>query len=179
MGKISAGFFMSLDGVAQAPEQWHFPYFNEEMEAVVGAQMAAVDTLLLGRRTYQEWAQFWPTQEGELADYMNKTPKLVVSSSLDKAEWQNTTILSGDVAGQLAELKRQDRHLGINGSIRLVRWLVRERLLDELSLLIHPIVLGEGTRLFGDDGSRAPLRLISTTTLSTGVIHAVYGPAEE
>jgi dihydrofolate reductase len=172
--------FVSLDGVAEAPEQWHFPYFNEEMEAVVDGNMAAADTLLLGRHTYEQWAAFWPEQSGQLADYMNHTPKVVVSTTLKQVDWQNSTVISGDVGAEITRLKQQPgQNIGVNGSITLVRWLLRERLLDELSLLVHPIVLGSGRRLFGDDGDRTPLALLSSKTLSTGVLSVVYAPADQ
>ena len=112
MRKIVAGLFISLDGVFEAPDQWHFPYFNDEMGEAVGSQMAAADTMLLGRVTYQEFAGFWPHQgsDVELADQMNNTPKVVVSTTLDAVdEWQNSTLINGNVAEELTALKRQPR----------------------------------------------------------------------
>ncbi|HEY2764499.1 MAG TPA: dihydrofolate reductase family protein [Pseudonocardiaceae bacterium] len=99
MRKIVAGLFVSLDGVVGAPDQWHFPYFNEEMGEVVGSGMAAADTMLLGRLTYQEFAGYWAGKgsDVEMADYMNNIPKVVVSTTLDTVEWQNSTLISGDV----------------------------------------------------------------------------------
>ena len=104
MRKIVAGLFISLDGVVEAPDQWHFPYFNDEMGEAVGSQMAAADTMLLGGVTYQEFAGYWPQQgdDVEFADLMNNTPKLVVSTTLDSVEWQNSTLINGDVAEELA-----------------------------------------------------------------------------
>jgi dihydrofolate reductase len=99
MRKVVASFFISLDGVVEAPQNWHFPYFNDEMGAVVGEAIAASDAFLLGRRTYEEWAAFWPTEaaaESPMAGPMNATPKHVVSTTLDKVEWQNSTLLEGD-----------------------------------------------------------------------------------
>src|SRR5688500_6025358 len=111
MRKIVAGLFISLDNVYEAPDKWHFPYFNDEMGAAVDEQMAASDTMLLGRVTYQEFAGFWPDKtaaEIDIADYMNNTPKLVVSNTLTSvAEWQNSTLISGDVNAELTRLKQQ------------------------------------------------------------------------
>lgn len=179
MRKITAGLFISLDGVAEAPDTWHFPYFNDEMGAAVDAQAAASDTMLLGRNTYQLFAGYWPHQpaDAEGAEMMNNTPKLVVSTTLDKVdEWQNSVLLAGDPIEELTKLKDQPgKNLNIVGSIILVRSLLRAKVLDELNLLIHPIAVGHGTRLF-DEGEPIPLELVSETTFSTGVLHAVYRP---
>ena len=154
MRKIVAGLFISLDGVFEAPDQWHFPYFNDEMGEAVGSQMAAADTMLLGRVTYQEFAGFWPHQgsDVELADQMNNTQKVVVSTTLDAVdEWQNSTLINGNVAEELTALKRQPgKDIGITGSGTLIRSLLHDDLLDELRLLVHPIVVGGGKRLFID-----------------------------
>jgi dihydrofolate reductase len=176
MGSINAGLFVALDGVVEAPQTWHFEYFNDEMGAAVGAMMGGNDAMLLGRNTYDEFASFWP--DADPADpttaQMNGTPKYVVSSTLRKADWENSTVVSGDVKAELLKLK-QDRQLGVTGSATLVRWLLQERLIDELHLLVHPVVVGAGKRLF-EPGEKIPLRLIGSTTFSTGVLHLVYGP---
>jgi dihydrofolate reductase len=179
MRKIVAGLFMSLDGVVEAPDKWHFPYFNDEMGAAVGEQMAANDTMLLGRRTYQEFASYWPQQDSsvEPADFMNGTPKLVVSTTLGPdLEWENSTLV-GDVS-ELVKIKEQDgRNIGITGSPTLVRSLLAEGLLDELTLLVHPIVIGSGKRLFQDMAGQVPLTLLDAATFRTGVQKLTYGPA--
>src|SRR5262245_4550568 len=169
MGKIQAGLFISLDGVIESPETWHFPYFNDEMGAVVGAMMSEQDAMLLGRQTYDEFAAYWPNADpaDPTTAQMNGTPKYVVSSTLDKAEWENSSVISGEVYRQLGELKA-DKTLGISGSATLVRSLLREGLLDELHLLVHPIVVGAGKRLF-DGGEQVRLRLVDSATFSTGV----------
>ncbi len=181
MRKIVAGLFISLDGVFEAPDQWHFPYFNDEMGEAVGAQMAAADTMLLGRVTYQEFAGFWPQQgdDVEFADVMNNTPKLVVSTTLDSVdEWQNSTLVTGDVADELTAIKQQPgKDIAITGSGTLVRSLLRDGLLDELRLLVHPIVVGSGKRLFTDSGDQTPLELVDSKTFSTGVLSLTYRPA--
>lgn len=181
MRKIVAGEFLSLDGVMEAPNEWHFPYFNDEMGQAVGGQMAEADTMLLGRRTYQEFAAAWPDRPSDEpgADFMNNTPKLVVSRTLDTVEWQNSSLIKGDVVEELTKLKRQPgKNIGISGSATLVRWLLRQGLLDELRLLVHPIVVGSGKRLFQDVDDRVPLKLVDSKTFSTGVLYLTYGPAE-
>jgi len=180
MRKIVAGLFISLDGVFESPEQWHFPYFNDEMGEAVGAQMADSDCMLLGRVTYEEFASYWPSQTregeaGEMADFMNDTPKYVVSSTLNAAEWKNTTLIDGNNAVEaLTTLKQQPgKDISITGSGTLVRTLLRDRLLDELRLLVHPIAVGHGKRLF-DGSDQIPLTLADSKTFSTGVLALTY-----
>lgn len=180
MRKIVAGLFISLDGVVESPDQWHFPYFNDEMGAAVDAVMTAADTMLLGRQTYQEFASYWPNQTSDvpLADYMNDIPKLVVSTTLATVAWQNSTLIKGDVAEELTRLKQlPGKNISITGSGTLVRSLLRDNLLDELSLLVHPIVVGRGKRLFDDMGAQVALKLVDSRTLSTGVLSLTYAPA--
>ncbi|NUT42002.1 MAG: dihydrofolate reductase [Thermoactinospora sp.] len=178
MRKITAGLFISLDGVVEAPETWHFPYFNDEMGQAVGAQMEAADAMLLGRRTYEEFAAFWPNQDPEkdpLAEKMNSARKYVVSTTLTAPTWQNTEVIG---LADLAALKRrQGRNLSVVGSGTLVVSLLREGLLDELDLLLHPIVVGSGKRLFDDAGEQIPLRLTTSATFSTGVLNLIYEKA--
>jgi dihydrofolate reductase len=180
MRKIVAGLFVSLDGVVESPEQWQFPYFNDEMGQALGAQMAASDTLLLGRRTYQEFAAFWPGRGSDdpIGAYMNNTPKLVVSTTLDTVEWHNSTLLGGDVIEELGKLKQQPgSNINVTGSITLVRSLLRDGLLDELGLLVCPIVVGGGKHLFDDWSQQLPLNLQDSKTFSTGVLSLTYAPA--
>jgi dihydrofolate reductase len=176
MGSINAGLFIALDGVVEAPQTWHFDYFNDEMGAAVGAMMGGNDAMLLGRHTYDEFASFWPGADpaDPTTAQMNGTPKYVVSSTLEQADWENSTVVNGDVKAELLTLK-QDKQLGVTGSGTLVRWLLQEGLIDELHLLVHPVVVGAGKRLF-EPGEKIPLRLIDSTTFSTGVLHLVYGP---
>jgi len=179
MRKIVASFFISLDGVVEAAHEWHFPYFNEEMAAIVGESIAASDAMLLGRITYQAFASFWPTvdpAQEPVAAYMNDTPKYLLSRTLDHADWKNTTLLTGDAATEIARLKEQSgKNIAVTGSATLVRFLLANDLLDELNLLVHPIVLGKGQRLF-DEGLHQPLELVSAKTLSTGVLSLIYRP---
>ncbi|MDR2987039.1 MAG: dihydrofolate reductase family protein [Nocardiopsaceae bacterium] len=178
MGTIKAGLFISLDGVVEAPNTWHFPYFNDEMGAAVGALMAGQDAMLIGRNTYDEFAGFWPTADpaDPVTTQMNSTRKYVVSTTLQNPTWENCTVVSGDVKSELTRLK-QDQHLGTTGSGTLVRWLLEQDLLDELHLLMHPLVVGKGKRLF-EDGNQIALRLVSSTTFTTGVLHLVYASAD-
>jgi dihydrofolate reductase len=178
--KIKSNFFISLDGVVESPDQWHFSYFDDEMGAAVGAGFATADAMLMGRVLYEEWAAYWPEHADEpFGDVMNSMPKYVVSASLPAASWQNTEILSGDVAGKVAELKARDGgDIAMSGSATTVRWLLRHGLLDELNLLVHPIVVGGGlARLFPPDEPRVPLELRSAQTFKTGVLNLSYAPA--
>jgi len=180
--KIVAGLFISLDGVYEAPGEWHFPYFNDEMGEAVQSQIDATDTMLLGRVTYQEFASYWPHQSNDevpLADHMNNTPKVVVSETLDSLDWQNSTLIKGNVVEELTRLKQQPgKNIGITGSGTLVASLLRAGLLDELRLLVHPIVVGKGKRLFATEGEARGLRLADAQTFSTGVLYLTYTPAE-
>lgn len=179
MGKIVSSFFISLDGVVESPDQWHFPYFNDEMGQAVGDAIGAAKGLLMGRVLYQEWAEYWPKSTDEpFATFINNTPKYVVSHSLDDVTWHNSTLVSGDVAARLREIKDgTDGVIGMSGSATLVRWLLANKLLDELNLLVHPIVVGKGQRLFEDTPTH-PLRLLSQQAFSTGVLNLTYAPAE-
>ncbi|KGN31518.1 pyrimidine reductase [Knoellia sinensis KCTC 19936] len=181
MGSITSSLFISLDGVIESPEKWHFPYFNDEMGAVVGEQMGKADATLIGRQTYDEFASYWPTADPEdpFTQAMNGGKKYVVSSTLEEATWENTTIVRGGSNGEAkAELEslKAEQNLGTTGSATLVRWMLEQGLVDELHLLVHPIVVGEGKKLFAD-GETVPLTLVSSSTFSTGVVHLVYAPA--
>jgi dihydrofolate reductase len=181
--KVIASEFVSLDGVMESPDKWHFPYFNDEMGEAIGAAMSRADALLLGRATYEEWAAYWPNQnpdESEISGYMNDTPKYVVSTTLEEPlEWQNSTLIKGNVAEEIATLKRQPgKDIGIVGSGTLVRSLLRENLLDELNLMVHPIVLGRGKRLFEEGGAQKALELVDSKTFSTGVVNLTYQLAQ-
>jgi dihydrofolate reductase len=177
MGFIKSSLFISLDGVIEAPETWHFPYFNDEMGAVVGAMMAEADATLLGRETYDAFAGYWPDADPDdpTTAAMNGARKYVVSNTLTEAIWENSSVVGGDVKAALTTLK-EDTRLSTTGSATLVRWLLEQGLVDELHLLVHPIVVGHGKKLFAD-GQTVPLELVSATTFTTGVLHLVYAPA--
>ena len=180
MRKIKSNFFISLDGVVESPDKWHFPYFDDEMGAAVGAGFATADALLMGRVLYQDWAAYWPEHADEpFGDVMNSIKKYVISNSLQAAEWQNTEIISGNIAQKLAGIKAQDGgDIAMSGSPTTVRWLLHEGLLDELNLLVHPIVVGGGlARLFPPDEPSIPLELRSAQTFKTGVLNLSYARA--
>ena len=178
MRQIAAGLFVSLDGVVEAPEKWTGPYFNDQVGQAVGALMAQNDALLLGRVTYQGFAAAFGGQSGGMADQMNHTPKYVVSSTLASADWQNSTLISGNVAGQISDLKQQPgMNIGMSGSSVLVSWLLRHGLLDRLDLLVFPLVLGSGKRLFSEPDGQVSLTLTGSEAFSTGVVHLSYIPA--
>jgi len=176
MRKIVAGLFISLDGVIEDANEWTGPWFNAEVGQAVGSMIAAQDAMLLGRVTYDAFAAHWPHQTGEMADTMNGTAKYVVSGTLKSADWQNTTVIPRDhAAEQIAELKRQPgKNIGMTGSGTLVSWLLREGLLDELHLLVFPVVLGHGKRLFADPGGKVPLKLTGSAAYETGVLNLTY-----
>ena len=141
--------------------------------------MAGADTILLGRRTYEEFAAYWADKGSEVdfADQINNTPKLVASTTLESVGWQNSTLIRGDVATELMRLKQEPgKDISITGSGTLVRSLLRDKVLDELRLLVHPIVVGTGKRLFPDGADRVPLKLLDSRTLSTGVLYLTYEP---
>jgi dihydrofolate reductase len=178
MRKVIASLFVSLDGVMEKPETWHFPYFNDEMGRAIGQAMSSADAFLLGRRTYEEWAAFWPTQspeENPMAAAITGMPKFVASTTLDEVTWQNSTLLGEDVAGEVEKLKQQPgKDIVVSGSATLVRSLLRDSVLDELRLMIHPVVVGSGRRLFENGEVQSPLELIESETFSTGVLNLTY-----
>ena len=181
MRKVVSGLFISLDGVVESPDQWQFDYFNDEMMAAMGAHIGAEDTVLLGRVTYQEWAPYWPTSTDEpYASHINNTPKYVFSTTLDKVEWKNSTLVKGSLAEEIARLKQQPgKNIGVSGSPTLVRSLLQNDLLDELTLMIHPVIVGKGKRLFKEGDDLKKLRLVSSYTTRTGVSFLTFLPLKE
>ncbi len=177
MRRIIVGEFITLDGVVESPENWNFPYFNDEMGQAVGSLMAAADTLLLGRVTYQTFAGAFSGagSEDPVAAQMNSVDKVVVSTTLPSADWENSTLISDNVVREIKKLKkRRGKDIAVNGSITLVQSLLREGLVDELNLLVHPTAVGTGRRLFEEGVEQIPLKLVSSATFSTGVLHVVY-----
>jgi dihydrofolate reductase len=185
MRTISAGLFISLDGVVEAPDQWHFPYFNDEMGAAVDATLGKADTMLFGRKTYDSFAGAWPDREaaGEedahFAKVLGDARKIVVSNQELEFTWRNSEQLQGDLVEAVTALKNEpgDGNIAMSGSVSVVRQLLAAGLLDELHLLVHPIAVRNGMRLF-DEGEPIPLKLISSQTFETGVLNLVYAPAE-
>jgi dihydrofolate reductase len=183
MRKVIASEFVSLDGVVESPDKWHFPYFNDEMGDAIGAAMATSDAMLMGRVLYEEWAAFWPKQdpdENPVAARMNGVRKYVVSTTLEEPlEWENSTLIGDNFAEEISKLKEQPgKDISISGSPTLVRSLLEEDLLDELRLMVHPILVGSGKRLFEDGGDQKALQLVDSKTFSTGVLYLTYRPAQ-
>jgi dihydrofolate reductase len=196
MRKVIVNEFMSLDGVVQAPGAagedttggfehggWHLRYFDELAQQRVLEGIVGAGGFLLGRRTYEIFAAYWPNaseEEQVIAEPLNTKPKYVASSTLPgPLEWQNSTVLEGDVAEAVAALKQDDdEDLHVIGSTQLVQTLIEHDLVDEFRLMIDPLVLGGGKRLFPDDGALRPLRLVDSQATTTGAILATYAPAE-
>lgn len=178
MRKVVASEIMSLDGVVGSPEKWSFQFHNDQMEEAISEAMAASDSMLLGRVTYEGFAAFWPSQTEDqgFAGYMNNTPKYVVSRTLEEPlEWQNSTLIKGDAAEEITRLKQQPgKDISITGSGTLVRSLLQDDLLDELRVMVHPIVVGSGKRLFEEGDDKMVLRLVDMKTFSTGVVYLTY-----
>jgi dihydrofolate reductase len=196
MRKVIVNEFMSLDGVAQAPGAadedpsggfghggWHMQYMQDERaQKWVVASIAEAGGFLLGRRTYEIFAAYWPNapeEEQVIAEPLNGKPKHVVSTTLtEPLEWQNSKLVEGEVAAAVAALKQADGgDLHVIGSTELVRSLIEHDLVDELRLMIDPVMLGGGKSIFQDDGSVRPLRLLDGQVTDTGAILARYAPA--
>lgn len=202
MRKITAGMFISLDGVVEDPQNWHFPYFNDEMGEAVQGQMGTADTMLFGHSTYAGFAEAWPEREAAggpdagMARHFGDIRKIVVSHSDLEFTWRNSEQLrfdtaspgipSGVAVGRRAGLieavtalkQTEGGDIGMSGSVSVVRQLLAAELIDELHLLVHPIVLRAGQRLFDEGDAPIPLELLRSATFKTGVVHLVYGPGE-
>jgi dihydrofolate reductase len=188
MARIIVTEFVSLDGVMEDPggaEDFEYGGWTFEIDrGDEGNQFKldetmATEALLLGRRTYEGFAASWPSREGEFADKFNSMPKYVVSSTLKDPDWNNTTVLDGDVVEEVSKLKReQPGDLVVHGSAQLVQALVDNDLVDELRLMVFPVVLGKGKRLFGDTSGKKPLALAESRTVGDGVAILIYRPVE-
>jgi dihydrofolate reductase len=179
MRKVYAGLFSSIDGVVQAPNEWQ-PAFDEEMGAALSRMLDGQDAVLLGRVTFTEFAGYWPTSTDEpFASWINATQKYVASTTLDSvAQWPNSTLIKGPVPDFVAQLREQDGGtIGVTGSPSLVRSLIEAGLLDELTLMISPVVAGGGRkRLFPDDAAPARFELAEAQPTSSGAVIATYRP---
>jgi dihydrofolate reductase len=179
MRKLSAWLYITLDGVVEAPENWVMP--DDEMFEEQTAAYAASDALLLGRRTYEVFAASWPQRGSDVpnADWMNNTQKYVASTTLESPEWQNTTVLEGDVSEAVSRLKQEDgQTITLNGSATLLLSLLRTELVDELRLFLHPVVVGSGHRLFENGEDLGALKLADCHAYDNGVVSLTYQPTE-
>jgi dihydrofolate reductase len=177
MRKLNAWLFVTLDSVIESPENWVIA--DDDMFGAMEADYAKSDALLLGRRTYETFAASWPQRGSEIpnADWMNNTRKYVASTTLEAPEWNNTTVIEGDVAEAVTRLKAEDgKDIMVNGSGALVRTLMRDHLLDELRLFVHPVVVGSGIRLFDDESDPVELALVHSHAYDNGVVSLTYQP---
>ena len=187
MGKIVVTEFVSLDGVMEDPGGaedfkyggWTFEIWRgDEGDKFKLDEAKASDALLLGRKTYEGFADAWPKRSGEFADKFNDMPKYVVSSTIGDPEWANTTVLRGDVAEEVSKVKEeQDGEIVVHGSAQLVRALLEHDLVDEMRLMVFPVVLGTGKQLFGETSDKKPLTLTDSRTIGDGVAILIYEPA--
>jgi dihydrofolate reductase len=179
MRKIVVTEFLSLDGIMENPA-WTFPYWNDEIAAFKNEERDASDALLLGRVTYQEFATVWPKIKPEkdpFAPFMNSVRKYVVSTTLDKVEWNNSVLIKGNLVEEVNNLKQQDgQDIAVHGSATLAQTLLQHDLVDSLRLLVYPVVVGEGKRLFKDRSELKRLKLVESNTSSTGVAMLAYQP---
>ena len=179
MRKIISGMFMTLDGVIEAPETWNPPYYDDELNQAVLPQLTAADTHLYGRRSYELFrAVFTGPSAPPHAEMMTSTPKVVVSATLDNPGWGPTTVIRRDVATELTKLKQEPGgNISVGASGTLVRFLLAEGLLDELQLLVHPVVAGAGTHLFEGGSHHVPLSLLESRRHGNGMVALRYAPA--
>jgi dihydrofolate reductase len=186
MGRIVVTEFVSLDGVMEDPGGaedfeyggWTFEFDRGEGDQFKLDETLASQALLLGRVTYEGFAEAWPSREGEFADKFNSMPKYVVSSSLRDPEWNNTHVLEGDLLEAVSKLKEEhDGDIVVHGSRQLVQSLLERDFVDELRLMVFPVVLGKGKRLFGETSAKKPLRLVDSKSVGDGVAILVYQPS--
>jgi dihydrofolate reductase len=181
MRKIIVTEFVALDGVMEDPHKWSFPYWSDDIEKFKYDELFASDAQLLGRVTYEGFAAAWPsrTDEGGYADRLNSLPKYVVSTTLERAEWNNSHLIKKNVAEAVSRLKQQSgQDILVHGSPTLVQTLIQHDLIDQYHLLVYPLVLGSGKRLF-QDGSKATLKIVDSKTFSSGVALLRYEPEKK
>jgi len=178
--KVIVTEYVTLDGVMEEPGQWSFPFWNDEAAQFKSDELFASDALLLGRVTYQGFAAAWPTMTdtGEFGEKMNSMPKYVASTTLEEVAWNNSRLIKGNVVEEVSALKRQPgQDILVAGSGVLVHTLMQHDLIDEYRLMVHPIILGSGKRLFRDGGAMKTLKLVETKTFSSGIVVLTYQPA--
>ena len=179
MRKIVVTEFMSLDGVMEEPA-WTFTYWNEEIAKFKGEESSASDALLLGRVTYQGFAAAWPQSKDEGANYFNSVRKYVISETLEEPlEWHNSTLIKVNIVEEITNVKQQDgQDIAVHGSATLVQTLMQHDLVDQYRLLVYPVVVGKGKRLF-EEGIPATLKLLESQSFSSGVVALIYEPDRE
>jgi dihydrofolate reductase len=178
MRKVVSYFVYSLDGVVENPQDWVFDRFEEEMLGHLKAVIDGQDAVLLGRTTYEEWFPYWPTSTHEpFAGFINSTPKYIASTTLHEVMWQNSTLIKGNVADEVARLKDEPgRDIGVHGSAKLVRSLLRYNLLDELKLAVFPVAAANGARLFDDLDQPQRMELADVDRTGNGIMLLTYQP---
>lgn len=179
MRKLISGLFISLDGVVESPDKWQFDVFDQDMGDAMTAHLNAEDTMLLGRVTYQEWAPYWPDSRDEpYASHINSIPKYVVSTTLDKVAWGDLgriTLIKDNLPAEIAKLKQMSgKNIGVAGSPTLARSLLAQGLLDELVLMIHPVIVGKGKRFFHEGDALKRMKLVDSKTTGSGVSILTY-----
>lgn len=192
MRKINAALFITLDGVVEAPggestipedrRGWSMPFTDDEVGAVIGAAMADSDAMLLGRKSYQDFAAFWPSvpEDDPFSAVMNNRTKYVVSTTLDKVEWKNAHLIKGDLIAELNKLKQQPgKTISTVGSGTLVRWLLQHDLIDELQLMLCPVVLGVNKRLFDGVDFMRSMQVLETRSFNSGMIFLRLQPEKQ
>ncbi|MFL6145410.1 MAG: dihydrofolate reductase family protein [Labedaea sp.] len=179
MGRVISSTFVSLDGVINHMDKWHFDFIDDETDAIAMEQLQHSDSLLMGRATYDVYAGAWPTRDGELADRINGMRKYVASTTLKTAEWNNTTVLGSDLVGEVAKLREQPGDILMHGYGSVARALLANGLLDELFLWVHPHLAGAGSTddMIWADGVNQRLRLLDTHILKSGLVTLSYAPA--
>jgi dihydrofolate reductase len=179
--RLVATEYLTLDGIFEEPGTWSFPFFNEQAAQFKWRELQASDALLLGRRTYEGFAAAWPTMEGtgEFGVKMNTMPKYVVSSTLERPDWSGSVLVRGDPATEIGKLKaKPGQDLLLSGSAQLVNALGQANLIDLYRLMLHPVVLGKGARLFADGLELSALRLTHHEIFDSGIVILEYEPAE-
>jgi len=178
MRKIIVSEFITLDGVIESPETWQFPYLSEDLAEEIQAGVHLAEASIYGRATYEIFAASWPQRtnnEFGVADKLNGEPKYIVSTSLERVGWNNSTLIKGDVENEIRKLKQQiGGAIRIVGSAMLVRSLIRASLIDEFHLMVHPVVVGHGKHLFDESSHMSDLTLVETKTFSSGVVFLRY-----
>lgn len=183
MRNVIVSMFVALDGVMEAPDKWSFQFWSEEQAKFKFDELKASDALLLGRVTYDGFAAAWPhmtEQAGEYADMMNGYPKFVISTTLEEVEWNNSRLIKENIAEEVSKLKQQPgKDILIFGSGDLVHALMQDDLIDEYRLMVYPVVVGSGKRLFREGTDKKVLRLVETKTFSSGVVVLTYQPEKK